>query len=61
MLQDVKNKQEEYAVPSWIRANLKIEENWDKFEHAQQLAEGGVDLVSEWSEVCGPTDIVPQV
>ncbi|KAK9792756.1 hypothetical protein WJX73_008224 [Symbiochloris irregularis] len=48
--EDVANKQEEYAVPSWIRANLKIEENWDKFEHAQKLAEGGADLVAEWSE-----------
>ena len=47
----MKNKTEEFAVPSWIRANIKIEENWDKFERAQRQAEGGAELVASWSEV----------
>lgn len=47
---DVKDKAEEFAIPSWIRANIEIEKNWDKFERVQQQAEGGAELVQSWQE-----------
>lgn len=47
----MKDKAEEFAIPSWIRANIEIEKNWDKFERVQQQAEGGAELVQSWQEV----------